>query len=93
MTRTRERLRDDGEGLPGGGLVVCALDTELLGHWWYEGIAWLGAVVEECAQPGPRAGALWTTHSIAWSRFRSPAKAGERMSSPGAGVSSLGAGG
>ena len=36
----------------GGGLVVCALDTELLGHWWYEGIAWLAAVVEECARQG-----------------------------------------
>ena len=30
------------------GLVVCALDTELLGHWWYEGPQWLEAVVEEC---------------------------------------------
>ena len=25
----------------GGGLCVCALDTELLGHWWYEGPRWL----------------------------------------------------
>ncbi len=48
----RERLRRDGAGLPGGGLVVCALDTELLGHWWYEGLAWLAAVVEECARQG-----------------------------------------
>ena len=32
--------------------MVCALDTELLGHWWYEGIAWLEAVVEECARQG-----------------------------------------
>jgi 1,4-alpha-glucan branching enzyme len=46
------RLERDGRGLPGGGLVVCALDTELLGHWWYEGLAWLGAVVEECARQG-----------------------------------------
>ncbi len=38
--------------LPGGGLVVCALDTELFGHWWYEGIAWLRAVVEECSTQG-----------------------------------------
>jgi 1,4-alpha-glucan branching enzyme len=49
VTRTRERLRRDGEGLPGGGLAVCALDTELLGHWWYEGLHWLRAVIEECA--------------------------------------------
>jgi 1,4-alpha-glucan branching enzyme len=52
VARTRERLRRDGAGLPGGGLAVCALDTELLGHWWYEGLAWLGAVVEECSRQG-----------------------------------------
>jgi 1,4-alpha-glucan branching enzyme len=60
VARTRARLRDAGEAadtgegarLPGGGLVVCALDTELLGHWWYEGISWLRAVVEECARQG-----------------------------------------
>ncbi len=50
VARTRERLRRDGGGLPGGGLAVCALDTELLGHWWYEGITWLAAVVEECSR-------------------------------------------
>jgi 1,4-alpha-glucan branching enzyme len=50
VARTRERLSRDGRGLPGGGLVVCALDTELLGHWWYEGITWLDAVVQECAR-------------------------------------------
>lgn len=60
VARTLERLRDandladagatSGVSLPGGGLVVCALDTELLGHWWYEGISWLRAVVEECAR-------------------------------------------
>jgi 1,4-alpha-glucan branching enzyme len=52
VARTRERLQRDGAGLPGGGLVVCALDTELLGHWWYEGIAWLEGVVAECARQG-----------------------------------------
>jgi 1,4-alpha-glucan branching enzyme len=30
-----------------GGLLVCALDTELLGHWWYEGLHWLAAVIAE----------------------------------------------
>jgi 1,4-alpha-glucan branching enzyme len=35
-----------------GGLVVCAIDTELLGHWWYEGPEWLGAVVAECDRQG-----------------------------------------
>ncbi|HSZ70099.1 MAG TPA: 1,4-alpha-glucan branching protein domain-containing protein [Solirubrobacteraceae bacterium] len=52
VARTASRLHRDGAGLPGGGLVVCALDTELLGHWWYEGLHWLEAVVEECARQG-----------------------------------------
>ncbi len=50
VARTAARLRDAGADLPGGGLVVCALDTELLGHWWYEGVDWLAAVVEECSR-------------------------------------------
>jgi 1,4-alpha-glucan branching enzyme len=52
VRRTIARLRKAGSGLPGGGLVVCALDTELLGHWWYEGVDWLSAVVELCASEG-----------------------------------------
>jgi 1,4-alpha-glucan branching enzyme len=57
VARTIERLRlaigsQAGSPLPGGGLVVCALDTELLGHWWYEGVHWLAAVVEECSRQG-----------------------------------------
>ncbi|HTA05380.1 MAG TPA: 1,4-alpha-glucan branching protein domain-containing protein, partial [Solirubrobacteraceae bacterium] len=52
VERTIARLRRDGVGLPGGGLAVFAVDTELFGHWWYEGIAWLTAVVEECARQG-----------------------------------------
>jgi len=58
VARTITRLEQANESAPdraplaGGGLVVCALDTELLGHWWYEGIAWLEAVVEECSHQG-----------------------------------------
>jgi 1,4-alpha-glucan branching enzyme len=37
-----------------GGLLCCALDTELLGHWWYEGPAWLAAVLEEAPRRGLR---------------------------------------
>jgi 1,4-alpha-glucan branching enzyme len=40
--------------LEGGGLVCCALDTELLGHWWYEGLAWLTAVLDEAQAQGVR---------------------------------------
>jgi 1,4-alpha-glucan branching enzyme len=43
--RVRERVSD-------GGVCVCALDTELLGHWWYEGVGWLSAVLDECARQG-----------------------------------------
>ncbi len=56
VARTRARLAQAAENpqlaAAGGGLIVCALDTELLGHWWYEGIHWLAAVVEECAAQG-----------------------------------------
>jgi 1,4-alpha-glucan branching enzyme len=31
---------------------VCALDTELLGHWWHEGPWWLDAVLEEAGAQG-----------------------------------------
>ncbi len=39
-------------------LVVCALDTELLGHWWYEGLTWLEAVFEEALAAGLALGTL-----------------------------------
>jgi 1,4-alpha-glucan branching enzyme len=58
VSRTLARLREANEtaasraALPAGGLVVCALDTELLGHWWYEGIEWLRAVADECSTQG-----------------------------------------
>jgi 1,4-alpha-glucan branching enzyme len=35
-----------------GGVCVFALDTELLGHWWYEGVSWLSAVLDETARQG-----------------------------------------
>jgi 1,4-alpha-glucan branching enzyme len=36
------------------GLIVFAIDTELLGHWWSEGPAWLAAVLEGAAAAGVR---------------------------------------
>jgi 1,4-alpha-glucan branching enzyme len=47
VARAARRLRD-------GGLAVCALDTELLGHWWHEGPRWLAAVVDEAERAGLR---------------------------------------
>ena len=34
------------------GLLCAAIDTELLGHWWYEGQAWLGGVLDEAHAAG-----------------------------------------
>jgi len=34
------------------GVLCCALDTELLGHWWYEGLDWLRDVIAEAAEQG-----------------------------------------
>ena len=45
LARVGERVRD-------GGLSVCALDTELLGHWWHEGPRWLDLVVAEAQRSG-----------------------------------------
>jgi 1,4-alpha-glucan branching enzyme len=47
VTRVRERVSQ-------GGVCVCALDTELLGHWWYEGVQWLAAVIDEASRQGLR---------------------------------------
>jgi 1,4-alpha-glucan branching enzyme len=56
LVLAREHARDFVERaasrLSGGGLLCCALDTELLGHWWYEGPAWLAAVLEEAPRRG-----------------------------------------
>ena len=35
---------------------MCALDTELLGHFWHEGVDWLAAVIEACDAARGRAG-------------------------------------
>jgi 1,4-alpha-glucan branching enzyme len=36
------------------GLVVVAYDTELFGHWWHEGPAWLAAVLRLLPEAGVR---------------------------------------
>lgn len=52
----REDARDfvarAGQRVEPGGVCVCALDTELLGHWWYEGVDWLAEVVREAERTG-----------------------------------------
>jgi 1,4-alpha-glucan branching enzyme len=58
LALAREHARDfvtrAAARLEHGGLLCCALDTELLGHWWYEGQAWLSALLEEAEDQGVR---------------------------------------
>jgi 1,4-alpha-glucan branching enzyme len=58
--RAAQQVREDARHfvrsvlarIAGGGLAVCALDTELLGLWWHEGVDWLAAVLEEARRQG-----------------------------------------
>jgi len=48
------RLRDFAEARGRRGLLVFAIDTELLGHWWSEGVTWLREVLDGAAAAGIR---------------------------------------
>jgi 1,4-alpha-glucan branching enzyme len=48
------RLRDYSDSYGKRGLLVFAIDTELLGHWWSEGVAWLAEVLAGAAGAGVR---------------------------------------
>jgi 1,4-alpha-glucan branching enzyme len=52
VARTIARLDRHGAERGRPGLVCCALDPELLGHWWYEGPEWLRGVLEESRTQG-----------------------------------------
>jgi 1,4-alpha-glucan branching enzyme len=54
VARAIARLDAGAAALGRPALAVCAIDTELLGHWWYEGIDWLEAVLDEAARQGLR---------------------------------------
>ncbi|MEO8690814.1 MAG: hypothetical protein ABI611_21685, partial [Solirubrobacteraceae bacterium] len=64
--RAAAQVRADAEHFVGqiarrierGGLCVCALDTELLGHFWHEGVDWLAAVIEAFGAAGDRLAGL-----------------------------------
>lgn len=45
-----EELRAHHQRHASPGIVVSAYDTELFGHWWYEGVAWLKEVLRLLAQ-------------------------------------------
>jgi 1,4-alpha-glucan branching enzyme len=54
LAATAARLRDYAATAGRRGLLVFAIDTELLGHWWSEGPVWLRAVLEGAEAAGVR---------------------------------------
>ncbi len=48
------RLREFSAARGRRGLLVFAIDTELLGHWWSEGASWLAAVIAGAEAAGVR---------------------------------------
>jgi 1,4-alpha-glucan branching enzyme len=50
-------VRDELAGRDAGGrdpLLAVTFDSELFGHWWFEGVDWLGLVLRELSESGPR---------------------------------------
>ncbi|MBI3522840.1 MAG: DUF1957 domain-containing protein [Chloroflexi bacterium] len=45
----RESLADHRRRTGTSGLLTTTFDSELFGHWWFEGIEWLGLVLRELA--------------------------------------------
>jgi 1,4-alpha-glucan branching enzyme len=54
LTAAASRLRDFAAARGRRGLLVFAIDTELLGHWWSEGALWLREVLAGAAAAGVR---------------------------------------
>jgi 1,4-alpha-glucan branching enzyme len=54
LAAAADRLRTYREAHGRRGLLVFAIDTELLGHWWSEGTIWLAEVVAHAAAAGVR---------------------------------------
>jgi len=54
LASAADRLRGFAESRGRRGLLVFAIDTELLGHWWSEGATWLREVLRGAAAAGVR---------------------------------------
>ncbi|QUR66836.1 1,4-alpha-glucan branching protein domain-containing protein [Mycobacterium spongiae] len=54
----RNRLLAESERIGRPAHVVAAFDTELFGHWWYEGPTWLERVMRALPAAGVRVGTL-----------------------------------
>jgi 1,4-alpha-glucan branching enzyme len=51
-------LRAESERIGRPAHVIAAFDTELFGHWWYEGPTWLARVLRALPEAGIRVGTL-----------------------------------
>ncbi|MFV0494965.1 1,4-alpha-glucan branching protein domain-containing protein [Mycobacterium sp.] len=58
VDHVRSRLRSESERIGRPAHVVAAFDTELFGHWWYEGPTWLARVLRALPAAGVRVGTL-----------------------------------
>jgi 1,4-alpha-glucan branching enzyme len=54
----QRRLASESERLGRPAHVIAAFDTELFGHWWYEGPIWLEKVLRALPAAGVRVGTL-----------------------------------
>ncbi|EUA33923.1 hypothetical protein I552_4704 [Mycobacterium xenopi 3993] len=54
----RRRLFGETERIGRPAHVIAAFDTELFGHWWYEGPTWLQRVLRALPAAGVRVGTL-----------------------------------
>ena len=54
----RRRLIDESDRIGRPAHVIAAFDTELFGHWWYEGPSWLERVLTALPEAGVRVGTL-----------------------------------
>lgn len=58
VEHVRRRLVDESARIGRPALVVAAFDTELFGHWWFEGPRWLDRVLRRLPEAGVTVGSL-----------------------------------
>ena len=56
VSLVRQRLISESERIGRPAHVIAAFDTELFGHWWYEGPVWLERVLRALPEAGVRVG-------------------------------------
>ncbi len=65
-----------GVTCPEAGWSVCALDTELLGHWWYEG---LGVAARRSSRSALGRASSWCASTTRSNAARSPSEVGSSI--------------